>query len=108
MQEQILQECFALKDLHQLLKHSPEQLTIIDVRSPEEYSEKHIPAAVNISLVELEARSKDLSKDSIIITVCGKGGGRSAEAAVLLIQIGFSNAEFLRGGTFGWFESQGI
>jgi rhodanese-related sulfurtransferase len=101
MQEQILQECFALEDLQQLLKESSEQLTIIDVRSPEEYVEKHIPAAINIPLSDLEAHSKDFSKDSIIITVCGKGGGRSAQAAELLKQLGYTNANYLCGGTFG-------
>ncbi len=103
MQEQLQQQCFALEDLQQLLKQFSEQLTIIDVRSPEEYIENHIPAAINIPLGELQAHSKDLSIDSIIITVCGKGGGRTAEAALLLKKSGFSKANFLCGGTFGWY-----
>lgn len=88
------------------MKQSPDQLIIIDVRSPEEYAEKHIPAAINIPLDELESRSNELSKQAIIITTCGKGGGRSAQAVELLQQMGFSNAKFLCGGTFEWYESQ--
>ena len=84
---------------------SPDQFTIIDVRNPEEYEEKHIPAAVNIPLKELENYSIQISKNVIIITVCGKGGGRSAEGAKYLNQLGFSNAKFLCGGTFSWFEN---
>lgn len=104
IQEQILQECFALEDLQKLLKKSSKDITIIDVRSQEEYVENHIPAAINIPLGELQARSKELPIHSIIITVCGKGGGRSAEAAVLLKKSGFSKANYLCGGTFGWFD----
>ena len=88
MQEQKTQECFALAELQQLMKQSPDQLTIIDVRNPEEYAEKHIPGAINIPLGELESRSNELSKQAIIITACGKGGGRSAEAAEILKQLG--------------------
>jgi rhodanese-related sulfurtransferase len=98
-------ECFALADLQQLLKQSPDQIIIIDVRSSEEYTEKNIPGAINIPLDELESRLIKLSKQAIIITVCGKGGGRSAQAAERLQQIGFTNAAFLCGGTFGWYDN---
>ncbi len=97
--------CFAITDIQQLIKQSPDQITIIDVRSHEEYAEKHIPGGINIPLGELENRSKELSKQAIIITVCGKGGGRSAEAAEKLKQWGFSKAIFLCGGTFGWYNA---
>lgn len=99
-----MQECFAIEQVQQLLKQSPDKLTIIDVRNPEEFAEKHIPGAINIPLPELEYRSKELSKDAIIITACGKGGGRSAQGAELLKQLGFSNANYLCGGTFGWYS----
>lgn len=82
----------------------PDQHTIIDVRNPEEYADKHIPGAINIPLDELGSRSGELSKQTIIITACGKGGGRSAEAAAFLKQQGFVHANFLCGGTFGWYD----
>ena len=103
MQELKIQECCAPGELQQLLTQSADQLTIIDVRSPEEFAEKHIPGAINIPLTELECHFKEFSNDSIIITVCGKGGGRSAQAAGLLKQMGFSNTKFLCGGTSGWY-----
>jgi rhodanese-related sulfurtransferase len=104
MQEQKIQDCFAKTDLQQLIKQSPDQLIIIDVRSPEEFAEKHIPGAINIPLSELESRSNELSKQAVIVTACGKGGGRSAQGAELLKQLGFSKANYLCGGTFGWYE----
>ena len=87
-----------------LKQSSPDLLTIIDVRSPEEYAEKHIPGAINIPLSALETRSKQFSKEAIIVTVCGKGGGRSALGAEVLKRIGFINPLFLCGGTLDWFE----
>ena len=104
MKEPIAIGCFAIKELQQLLKQSPEQIIIIDVRSPEEYAEKHIPLAINIPLDKLESRSNEFSKQGLIITACGKGGGRSAQAAALLRQLGFGNAAYLCGGTFGWYD----
>lgn len=105
MQEQKLQECIAIVELQKLIKQLPEQLTIIDVRNPDEYAEKHIPGAINIPLGELESRSKELASDVIIITACGKGGGRSAQGAELLKKIGCSKANYLCGGTFGRFDA---
>jgi rhodanese-related sulfurtransferase len=87
-----------------LIRQSADQVNIIDVRSPEGFAEKHISEAINISLSELESRSKELSKDAVIITACGKGGGRSAQGAELLKQFGFYNANYLCGGTFEWYE----
>lgn len=102
-QEPIAIGCIAQTDLQQLIKQSPELVTIIDVRSREEYAEKHIPGAINIPLDELESRANELSKQAMLITACGKGGGRSAQAAELLKQLGYSKAIFLCGGTFGWY-----
>ena len=104
MQEQKIQECIAKPELQQLMKQSPELVIIIDVRTPEEYTEKHIPGAINIPLAELENHSRGLSKEAIIISVCGKGGGRSEEASGLLQQMGFAKARFLCGGAVGWYQ----
>ncbi|MEO6253432.1 MAG: rhodanese-like domain-containing protein [Ferruginibacter sp.] len=87
------------------MKQSPDQITIIDVRNPDEYADKYIPGAINIPLDELESCLHELSKQAIIITACGKGGGRSAAAAEKLKQRGFTKAIFLCGGTFGWYDA---
>ena len=108
MQEQKIQECFALADLEKLIKQSPGKFIIIDVRNPEEYAEKHIPGAINIPLSELENRYNELSKQVKIITACGKGGGRSAQGAALLKQSGFSKANYLCAGTFGWYDTRTV
>ena len=82
---------------------SEKKIIIIDVRSVDEYTEKHIPAAVNIPLPLLEKEIMHFSKENFYITACGKGGGRSAEAAELIVMSGYVST-WLCNGTFGWFE----
>ena len=98
MEQQITQEpiaigCMAKEELKRFLQQSPEQVLIIDVRSSEEYAEKHISFAINILLNELENRSEEFSKESII-TTCGKGSGRSAQAAEVLKKRGLMPGGF--------------
>lgn len=106
MVQQQIQDCIAVEELKQLLQQSAKSILVIDVRSSEEYSVQHIPAAVNIPLQELVSRSFEFSDDVKIVTACFKGGGRSAEGAALLQQAGFRNAIKLCGGTYSWFEAE--
>lgn len=94
--------CIALNTLKTKLK-SKNEVVIIDVRSNEEYNEKHIPNAINIPLGQLENEAKTFVKSKFYVTTCGKGGSRSAVGAEKLKQMKF-NALWLCGGTFGWFD----
>mgnify|MGYP001617751569 CR=1 FL=1 len=78
-------------------------IQIIDVRSHEEFAEKHIPEAINIPLDDLEHFFSKLDKNLLFVTACGKGGGRSSKGAEILREGGF-RAAWLSGGTFGWFD----
>jgi rhodanese-related sulfurtransferase len=77
-------------------------IRVVDVRSPEEYASGHLPQAVNIPIDGLLQQARDWSKRQRIITVCAKGGGRSAQAAQLLRDTGFGRTWWLCGGTLGW------
>ncbi|MDF1517688.1 MAG: rhodanese-like domain-containing protein [Lutibacter sp.] len=96
------ENCITLDILKQKLKNKNE-IIIIDVRSNEEYIEKHIPIAINIPLDKLENEVKKFDKNKFYITACGKGGNRSASGAEKLNNMKF-NALWLCGGTFGWFD----
>lgn len=85
------------------LKEASEKIQIVDVRSQEEFAERHIPSAVNLPLDGLEAAAAKLDKNTVFVTACGKGGGRSAIGAETLQKLGF-RAFWLCGGTFGWLE----
>ena len=105
MENVLINNCIALKELKQLIENEKQNIKIIDVRSREEYDESHIPGAINIALLEIESANKLFDKSDSIITACGKGGGRSTQAAEKLQELGFKNSNWLCGGTFGWIEN---
>jgi len=94
--------CIAPEKLRQLIADKKKEVKIIDVRSKEEYNEGHIPEAMNIEITQLEMAENLFDKTEYIITTCGKGGGRSTQAVTILKEMGFKNANWLCGGTFGW------
>ena len=77
------------------------KVTIIDVRSKSEYETSHIPGAINIPIEDFSYENLENFKNNFVITACGKGGGRSETAALILQKMGIS-ARWLCGGTFGW------
>ena len=77
------------------------KMIIVDVRTQQEYMQTHIPGAINIPLDSLADKTSELSNTDLIVTTCGKGGGRSAEATRILTSKGL-NSRWLCGGTFGW------
>lgn len=94
---------FSLTALFSMLEDG-KKVRLIDVRSPEEFRTKHINGAENVPLDSLGNESIHWSRSIPIVTVCGKGGGRSEQAASLLSDMGFQSY-FLEGGTTKWFKS---
>ena len=74
---------------------------IVDVRTPEERAQGHIPDSVHIPMTEILAGGLDLPKDQEIILVCGTGY-RANIVASHLKQDGFSHAHSLAGGLTAW------
>lgn len=93
-------ECITKGELIKHLKN--EEVLIIDVRSVDEFNESHIEEAENIEIANLDRQLDKLKTYKIIVTTCGKGGGRSKAASDFLLSVGV-NAKWLCGGTFGWF-----
>ena len=92
-----------LIELKNLLASNNDSLQLIDIRSAEEYSKLHIPAAENMPADDLQNKLSSFSKDNTIICVCNKGHERSQNAAAFLVSNGFENTFYLEGGTLGWF-----
>ena len=101
-----IHDCIAADQLKGLLQKSPEDIFIIDVRSADEYALQHIPGAVNVPVGEIESGNFIPEPGKIIITACGKGGGRSEKAANHIRTHYNSEVYFLQGGTFGWLETE--
>ncbi|MBI3519408.1 MAG: rhodanese-like domain-containing protein [Bacteroidetes bacterium] len=91
-------------ELKQLLDKN--NIMVIDVRSKDEYNEKHIPFAGNLPIEIIEAGNFIPEPSKIIITACGKGGGRSERAAKYLRENCNNEVYFLEAGTFGWVENE--
>lgn len=75
---------------------------ILDVRTVEEYRERHIPNAVNLPNEEIGTEQIDLlpNKDQLILVYC-RSGRRSKEASEKLVKLGYTNVvEF--GGILDW------
>jgi molybdopterin/thiamine biosynthesis adenylyltransferase/rhodanese-related sulfurtransferase len=62
-----------------------EKLTLVDVRTVEEFSDKQLHGSVNIPLAELAARQNEIDFNLPVVTVC-QTGLRSANAVLLLLK----------------------
>lgn len=72
---------------------SSRQQIIVDVRSPEEWTQDgHAACTINIPLPELESKLSDLKNYDKIILVC-RSGNRAGAAKEQLEQAGFKNVE---------------
>ncbi|WP_231555167.1 rhodanese-like domain-containing protein [Cellulophaga sp. Hel_I_12] len=68
------------------------KVVLLDVRTPEEFSEGHIPNALNINWFDedfLDQADKALPKDQTIYLYC-RSGRRSGLAAEKLIALGYT------------------
>ena len=80
-----------------------EAYVILDVRSAEEFSEGHLPGAINVSHDQIEQHLTDLSqhKDTLVVVHC-RSGRRAQVAETALINNGFSKLQHLAGDYKGW------
>lgn len=75
---------------------------ILDVRTPEEFAEKHIPHAINIPNETIgTAEIPELPDKGQLILVYCRSGNRSKQASEKLVRLGYTNiVEF--GGINDW------
>ena len=63
---------------------------LLDVRTPEEYRESHIPGSENVPLLELEDLYAEVDADTALYVYC-YSGSRSRMAADQLVDMGYTN-----------------
>ncbi|HEU4431604.1 MAG TPA: rhodanese-like domain-containing protein [Myxococcota bacterium] len=80
---------------------------LLDVRTPEEFAQGHVPGAKLVPVQELEARLGELEMYETrgVVAYC-EVGGRAAKAAELLRAKGFANVRLLDGSMQRWREEQ--
>jgi phage shock protein E len=79
------------------------KLTVLDVRTEDEYDEGHIKNAVNINYYadDFKKRVGKLDKSKAYLLHC-RSGGRSGRAGKIMIELGFKLIYDLAPGMNGW------
>ena len=85
---------------------SCEGVLLLDVRTPLEYSEKHIRGSLLIPLDEIPARIDELEsyRNRPVLIYC-KAGVRSFYAGMFLRESGFTTVSHLQAGILGWIHA---
>ncbi|PVW16233.1 rhodanese-like domain-containing protein [Marixanthomonas spongiae] len=78
---------------------------LVDVRTTEEFEVSHLKDAQNICVTDadFEERIKELDKNKPVYVYC-RSGNRSARAAKILEENGFTKVYDLQGGITSWDE----
>ncbi|MEW6407766.1 MAG: rhodanese-like domain-containing protein [Patescibacteria group bacterium] len=86
-----------------------EKIILLDVQKEENFTQKHLPGAINIPASQLDSRKNELPRDKEIIVI---GAGEKIDtcqicekAAESLISFGFSDVRHYKEGIAGWGES---
>ncbi|MEG0134744.1 MAG: rhodanese-like domain-containing protein [Cetobacterium sp.] len=86
-------------EVKELLKDK--KAILLDVRTDDEYREKHVDESVNIPIDELEERFYELDEDKTYIVFCAHGV-RSAAGTCILLEKGLTNIYNSQEGIATW------
>jgi len=84
-----------------ILEDKRDEYILLDVRTPDEYADEHLPGAMLIPLNDLDKRYLDIDARKKIIVYC-RSGRRSMGGAIILCQAGFSELYNMEGGILNW------
>ena len=90
---------FKQPDINKGLKEyaEAENAVLLDVRTPQEYGEGHIPGSKNVPLQTLDkVRSVAENKDTELFGYC-YSGARSRQATAMLQHMGYTNVQNIGG-----------
>lgn len=90
-------------ELQNLLAVRP-GLPLLDVRTPMEFAEVHVPLAQNMPLNELQPAELPFQKDQPVYLLC-RSGQRATKAAEKLSRDGFTRPVVVEGGTLAWIQN---
>jgi phage shock protein E len=80
-------------------------LFVLDVRTPQEYAEGHVPGAVNIPHDQLASRLAEVPRDQDVVLYC-RSGRRAGLAADVLAAHGYRRLAHLEGDMQAWVEQK--
>lgn len=93
------------KDFHKKLKHSRNGI-LIDVRTPEEFTEAHINNAINLDYLadSFGLMVNELDRNAVYFLYC-RSGNRTKGASETMTALGFQHIYILDGGILSWEEA---
>ena len=92
-------DLFKQSDIHEGLKKYAEtdNAVLLDVRTPQEYREGHIPESINIPVQNIDKATAIVeSKDTALFVYC-YSGARSRQATAKLQDMGYTNVHNIGG-----------
>ena len=94
---------FKQPDIHQGVEqyNATPGAVLLDVRTPQEYAQGHIPGSKNIPLQTLHDAEGAIQDKGTPLYVYCQSGARSSQAASLLRQMGYPNVTNI-GGIAAW------
>jgi rhodanese-related sulfurtransferase len=90
----------------ELLDTNTKSMVVVDVRTPEEFQQGHVPNAINVPLSDIIDNPAILtsSKGKPIVLYC-RSGYRAGKAAEALHKEGHQNLRHLEGDIQGWLKA---
>ena len=81
-------------------------MVIVDVRTPEEFTEARIEGAINIDFYaeDFEERIAELDRDGAYVVYC-RSDNRSGQSLELFRDLGFTEVHEIDGGIVAWVEA---
>jgi rhodanese-related sulfurtransferase len=90
-------------DIAELVRVRADDVPVIDVREPDEYTAAHVPGATLVPLATVPDNLAQVPTDGTVYVICAKGG-RSLKAAEFYRAQGI-DAVNVAGGTTAWVDA---
>jgi rhodanese-related sulfurtransferase len=89
-----------------VLADAPDDLVILDVRTPQEYAEGHLEGAVLVDFYDADFADQLAALDpNVPYLVYCRSGNRSGQTLPLMEQLGFGSASDIDGGIIAWADA---
>ena len=90
----------------EILDNAPADLVVLDVRTPEEFAEGHLPDAILVDFYsdDFAAQLGELDPDKPYLLYC-RSGNRSGQTIPILEGLGFGDVADIDGGILSWAEA---
>lgn len=96
----------SIEELIERTRERGKRLTLIDVRSAQEFAASHVPGAINIPLDQIAARAAELPAEGDVVFYC-QSGVRSRLAIEVLRSLGIERPLFHFGGGLNAWQAAG-